>query len=112
MSRTTPAIGDRFTCTSKTLRNTLSLSFSPAGVETEITLVTTPSAGETTKPGPLGTTRSGSRKNHRKKAASSSGEIAHHQPPVNQTNAPATSSTTEAIQISVTYHKALLFPRL
>src|SRR6266851_586938 len=70
---TTPPTGTRFTCTSKTFRKMLSLNRLPLIVSIHSASVTRPSPGETICPGPCGTVRFGSRKNHRKNAASTIG---------------------------------------
>ena len=80
----TPPMGARFTCTSKTLRKMLIRCRGPSGVPIVTVSVTSPSPGETIRPSPPGIARSGSRKNHKKKAASSSGATPHAQPPVAQ----------------------------
>src|ERR1035437_9044207 len=86
-------IGERFTCTSKTLRKMLIRCRGPSGVAMATVSVTSPSPGETINPGSAGTVRWGSRKNHRKNAAKSRGAIDHAQlPPVAQTSTADTAS--------------------
>ena len=53
----TPAMGERFTCTSKTLRKMLTRWRGPCGVEMVTVSVTSPSPGDTIRPGPAGTAR-------------------------------------------------------
>jgi len=62
----------------------------PDGVSIRAVSVTWPSAGDRIKPSPAGIARSGSRKNHRKKAARIRGRIPHTQLPVAQSTAAAT----------------------
>ena len=64
----------------------------PSGVLIVTVSVTSPSPGDTISPSPAGIVRCGSRKNHRKNAASSTGAIAHAQLPVNQASAAATAN--------------------
>ncbi len=75
---TTPPTGARFTCTSKTFRKILSRNRLPLIVSIHSASVTTPSPGETTCPGSWGIVLFGSRKNHRKNAASTNRQ--RHQP--------------------------------
>ncbi len=63
----------------------------PWGVAMVTASVTSPSPGDTINPGPAGTVRRGSRKNHRKNAASSTGAMPHAQLPVAHMSNPATA---------------------
>ena len=97
-------IGERFTCTSKTLRNMEIRWRGPSGVEIVMVSVTRPSPGDTINPGPVGMVRWGSRKNHRKKAASSTGAIPHAQWPVAHTRTTATANKAQTVDVTVTNH--------
>jgi len=64
----------------------------PPGVAMATVSVTSPSPGDTTKPGSAGIARSGSRKNHKKKTARSTGAMPHAQLPVAHASTTATAS--------------------
>ncbi len=88
-----PAAGERFTWTLNTFRKMLMRVLGSPSTSTTEMSVTLPSAGETIAPSIAGIWRSGSRKNHRKNPASSSGTTAsagivnHHTSTATATNA-------------------------
>ncbi len=85
----------------------LSRSRLPAEVSIHSASVTTPSAGDTISPGPVGTTRSGSRKNHKKNTASNTGSAVS--PPMRQQPYQrGDNPQPQRIKESVTHHILLI----
>ena len=66
--------------------------------------VTSPSPGETIKPSPAGMARRGSRKNHRKNAASSTGAMPHAQLPVSPSQHHRHRQQAQTVDVTVTNH--------
>src|SRR5215470_8900319 len=92
-SRTRPATGERFTCTSRGDRKMDTRTARPTQPSsTSATPITRPSAGASTAPVTAGGVRSGSRKKPRHASAKSvRGVAAHHHPIQPRIHAPATA---------------------